>query len=130
MNIFRRIKDYIEAYFIYRKLLNDLNKMTDEELKVLEVSGWKQYTYMHPQGDMVERFPVNQNDGYFWRGDDLLGNITPQCKLLDAVQVIFYQDLENGVRVTQPIEVVATEKELKRFQSAKKRKIVTNKNPY
>ena len=38
MNIFRRIKDYIEAYFIYRKLLNDLNKMTDEELKDIGIS--------------------------------------------------------------------------------------------
>jgi uncharacterized protein YjiS (DUF1127 family) len=38
MNIFKRIKDYIEAYFIYRKLLNDLNKMTDEELKDIGLS--------------------------------------------------------------------------------------------
>ena len=38
MNIFKRIKDYIEAYFIYRKLLNDLNRMTDEELKDIGLS--------------------------------------------------------------------------------------------
>ena len=101
--------------------LNDLSTLparplTEAELSSLNTSGWKRHE-VEFSGKIVFRIAVCQNNGQFWVGDELYGNITPQCKPLDAVQVIFYRDLPNGVRVTQPIEVEPTEDELRSIAS-------------
>ena len=96
-----------------RVYLNDLSMLPPRPLTVAEVESLDTRHWTLYECNGISRIPASLNIGYFWRGDELWGNINPQTKPLDAVQIIFYRDIKDGVRVTQPIEVVPTEKELR-----------------
>ncbi len=104
--------------------LNDLSTipprpLTAPELESLDTSGWtRQRDDVEIAGRSwtVDRYPVSLNEGYWTDSSgQRWGNVTAQCRPLPFVQVIFWK-MENGIKVTQPIEVEPLESELSKIQ--------------
>ena len=91
-------------------------KLTEEELASIDTSGWTRYV-CRDLGTPIDRFRLQVNTGYWWSGGELYGNITAQCRPGNTIQAIFYRD-ENGIRMTQPVELMPTYEEMKKIERA------------